>query len=112
MTGAWFAAIVIGAGFAPIYPLIAEQLDDRFAYHPGFYNGLFSIAITGAMLAPWILGYVDGYFGIRYVMLLPAIGSIVVLMVALLIMLEAHLMGSNSSAEPTVTAAVAGGAKH
>jgi fucose permease len=93
MAGAWVAVLIIGAGFAPIYPVIAETLDDRFCYHPGFYNGLFSIAITGAMLAPWLLGYVDNYLGMRYVMLLPAFGSIVVLILALLIMLEAHLMG-------------------
>lgn len=92
MAGAWIAVIIIGAGFAPIYPLVAESLDDRFSYHPGFYNGIFSIAITGAMSAPWLLGYVDAYLGIRYVMLLPALGSIAVLILSLLIMLEAHLM--------------------
>ncbi|HZS56511.1 MAG TPA: MFS transporter [Bryobacteraceae bacterium] len=93
MVAAWIAVVIIGAGFAPIYPIVAETLDDRFSYHPGFYNGLFSIAITGAMFAPWLLGYVDSYLGMRYVMLLPAFGSIVVLVLALLIMLEAHLMG-------------------
>jgi MFS family permease len=93
LAGAWLAGMIIGASFAPIYPLIAETLDDRFSYHPGFYNGLFSVAITGAMLAPWLLGYVDEFFGIRYVMLIPAFGSVAVLILALLIMLEAHLMG-------------------
>jgi fucose permease len=94
MPGAWIAAIVIGAGFAPIYPLIAETFDHRFSYHPGFYNGLFSIAITGAMLMPWVLGYVDAWLGIQYVMLIPALGSIVVLILTLLIMLEARVMGA------------------
>ncbi len=92
MAGAWIAVVIIGAGFAPIYPLIAETLDHRFSYHPGFYNGLFSVAITGAMFAPWVLGYVDNWFGIEYVMLLPAVGSVIVLILALLIMLEARLM--------------------
>jgi fucose permease len=90
--GASAAIVVIGAGFAPIYPLVAEKLDDRFAYHPGFYNGIFSIAITGGMSAPWVLGYVDAYWGIRYAMLLPALGSVAVLILVLLIMFEAHLM--------------------
>ena len=97
MAGAWAAVVIIGASFAPIYPLIAETLDDRFSYHPGFYNGVFSIAITGAMLAPWLLGYVDNYLGMRYVMLIPAFGSIAVLILALLIMLEAHVMSGNGS---------------
>jgi MFS transporter, FHS family, glucose/mannose:H+ symporter len=94
---AWLAVVLIGAGFAPIYPIVAETLDDRFSYHPGFYHGLFSVAITGAMLAPWVLGYVDNYVGMRYVMLVPAVGSVAVLVLALLIMLEAHVMGSNGS---------------
>ncbi len=108
MTGALVAVVVIGAGFAPIYPLVAENLDDRFSYHPGFYNGIFSIAITGAMSAPWLLGYVDEYLGIRYVMLIPALGSIVVFVLALLIMLEAHVMGGTKAGEKTHSAAAGG----
>jgi fucose permease len=108
MPEAWLAVILIGAGFAPIYPLVAESLDDRFSYHPGFYNGIFSVAITGAMLAPWLLGYVDGYFGTRYVMLLPALGSIAVLVVALLIMLEAHLMSGNGGDKVQLSMAAKG----
>ncbi|MBV8897769.1 MAG: MFS transporter [Acidobacteriaceae bacterium] len=97
MAGAWIAVVLIGAGFAPIYPLIAETLDDRFSYHPGFYNGLFSVAITGAMLAPWLLGYVDYYLGMQYVMLIPAFGSVAVLVLVLLIMLEAHVMSGDAT---------------
>ena len=99
MAGAWIAVVVIGSGFAPIYPLVVENLDDRFSYHPGFYNGIFSIAITGAMSAPWLLGYVDAYLGIQYVMLIPAFGSIAVLILALLIMLEAHVMGGGKATQ-------------
>lgn len=96
MAGAWAAVVIIGAAFAPIYPLIAETLDHRFSYHPGFYNGLFSVALTGAMFAPWLLGYVDHYFGMPYVMLLPAFGSVIVLILALLLMLEARVMGGGN----------------
>ncbi len=95
LLGAWAAVVVIGAAFGPIYPLLAETLDDRFSYHPGFYNGLFSIAITGAMMTPWLLGYVDSYLGVRYVMSIPALGSVAVLILALLIMLEARVMGGD-----------------
>ena len=108
MPAAWTAVVIIGAGFAPIYPLIAETLDDRFSYHPGFYNGIFSVAITGAMFAPWLLGYVDEYLGIQYVMLVPAFGSVAVLILALLIMFEAHLMGTSRDATVKARAAAAG----
>lgn len=97
MIGAWIAVILIGLGFAPIYPLIAETLDGRFHYHPGFYHGLFSIAITGAMCTPWLLGYVDVYLGVQYVMLMPALGSVAVLVLAFLIRLEARIMGMPDS---------------
>jgi fucose permease len=91
--GALLAVALIGAGYAPIYPLIAERLDDRFSYHPGFWNGTVSIAITGAMCAPWILGYVDQFLGVQYVMVVPAIGSLAVCILAILLMFEARLMG-------------------
>ena len=92
LASATLGVIVIGAGFAPIYPLAAQRLDHRFSCHTSFYNGALSIAITGAMIAPWLLGFVDASLGMRYVMLLPAFGSVIVLMLALLLMLEAHLM--------------------
>ncbi|HSU32544.1 MAG TPA: hypothetical protein VLJ11_15030, partial [Bryobacteraceae bacterium] len=79
-------------------------------YHPGFYNGIFSIAITGAMSAPWLLGYVEASLGARWVMLLPALGSIVAAVVALLIMLEARVMGGAKRKEPEKAMRAAGGA--
>jgi fucose permease len=93
LPGAVIAVLLIGAGYAPIYPLIAERLDDRFSYHPGFWNGTISIAITGAMCGPWLLGYVDDFLGMQFVMLLPAFGSLVVFLLAVLLMFEARLMG-------------------
>jgi MFS transporter, FHS family, glucose/mannose:H+ symporter len=93
--GAATAAIsIIGIAYGPIFPLIAEQLDDRFLYHPGFYNGMIAIAVSGAMSAPWLLGYIGAYLGMQYVMLIPAFGSVAVLILALLLMLEARLMGA------------------
>jgi fucose permease len=87
------ATTIIGLAFGPIFPLIAEQLDDRFSYHPGFYNGTISIAVSGAMSTPWLLGYVDAYLGMQYVMLIPALGSVAVLILTFMLMLEARLMG-------------------
>jgi fucose permease len=95
MFGALTAVAIIGAGFAPIYPLVAEKLDDRFAFQPRVYNGIFALAITGGMSEPWLLGYVAAALGMRYVMLVPALGSTIVLVLALLIMLEAYLMGGD-----------------
>jgi FHS family glucose/mannose:H+ symporter-like MFS transporter len=87
------AAVVVGLGHASIYPLIAERLDDRFPYHPGFFSGTISFAMAGATATPWLLGYTAGSLGTRAVMLIPSIASIVVLILAVLIMLESRLMG-------------------
>jgi fucose permease len=108
MAGAWIAVLVIGAGFAPIYPIIAETLDDRFSYHPAYYNGIFSVAITGAMSTPWLLGYVDKLLGTQYVMLIPAFGSIAVLILTLLLLFEAHLMVGTKDQHAGAMAVAAG----
>jgi uncharacterized membrane protein len=47
------------------------------------------------MLAPWLLGYVGYYLGMSYVMLIPAFGSVAVLLLMLLIILESKLMSGD-----------------
>jgi len=90
--GAVMGILFVGAGFASIYPLVVEKIAHRFPYyHPGFYNGLFSLAITGGFLAPWLLGYFAEAWGIQAVMILPLIGTFLVFVLVLLIMLEAKL---------------------
>lgn len=90
------AVIAIGLGFAPVYPLVAQSLDDRFSYHPAFYNSIFSVGITGALCAPWLLGYVNAYLPIEYLVLVPAIGAMLVLILAFLLILDARLVASQS----------------
>jgi FHS family glucose/mannose:H+ symporter-like MFS transporter len=90
--GATLGTLLVGAGFAPIYPLVVEKIGDRFPhYHPGFFNGIFSIALTGGMLAPATLGYAGEIFGIRVVMALPAIGTFIVVILVLVIWVEAKI---------------------
>ena len=90
--GASFGTLLVGFGFAPIYQLVVEKIGARFPhYHPGFFNGIFSVALTGGMLAPAILGYVSEYSGIGVVMALPLLGSFVVFLLVLAIWLESKL---------------------
>ena len=90
--GAFVAVLLLGAGFAAIYPLTAESIEHRFQdYHPGFYNGIFSLGLTGALLAPTVLGVAAQYWGIGSVMWLPLVGSIAVFLLVLAIWLEARL---------------------
>jgi MFS transporter, FHS family, glucose/mannose:H+ symporter len=99
--GALMGILFVGAGFASIYPLVVEKIAHRFPYyHPGFYNGLFSLAMTGGFLAPWLLGYFAEAWGIQAVMVLPLAGTFIVFLLVLLIMLEAKL-SSLSRITPT-----------
>jgi FHS family glucose/mannose:H+ symporter-like MFS transporter len=96
--GAISAILMLGCSFAPIYPLVVEKIGYRFPYyHPGFYNGLFSFALAGGLLAPCLLGLVAAQWGVGMVMTLPLAGSAVVFLLLVLIWLEARL-GAHSQA--------------
>jgi MFS transporter, FHS family, glucose/mannose:H+ symporter len=93
--GAFVAIVLLGGGFAAIYPLTAESIEHRFrSYHPGFYNGIFSLGLTGALLAPTTLGLAAQYWGIGSIMWLPLFGSFAVFALVLAIWLEARLTRS------------------
>jgi len=89
--GAVSGVLLLGGSFAPIYPLVVEKIGHRFPYyHPGFYNGLFSFAIAGGLLAPCTLGYFAWLLGVRVVMGLPLAGSVIVFLLLSLIWIEAR----------------------
>jgi fucose permease len=97
--GAVVGALFTGLGFAPIYPLVVERIGNRFPdYHPGLFNGIFSIALTGGMLAPATMGLAGEIWGIGVVMFLPAIGTGLVFLLVLMIWLEAKLSGTSELA--------------
>jgi FHS family glucose/mannose:H+ symporter-like MFS transporter len=90
--GATSGILFIGCGFAAIYPLVAELIGWRFPYyHPGFFNGIFSFASTGGLLAPWTLGIYAHLWGIRAVMLVPVLGACAVFLLAVLIRIYVKL---------------------
>ena len=92
--GAAMGACFVGAGFASIYPLVAEAIGRRFPYyHPAFFNGIFSFALVGGLLAPATLGYAASKWGVGVVMGIPLIGSFLVMALLLLIWLEAKVTG-------------------
>ena len=92
--GAAMGVIFLGCGYASIYPLVAEAIGHRFPYyHPGFFNGIFSLALLGGLLAPATLGYAASVLGVRVVMALPLIGTCVVMLLLVGIWLEAKVTG-------------------
>ena len=88
---------MLGAAYAPIYPLVVEKIGNRFpGYHPGFFNGIFSFAFTGALLAPCSLGLFAEWWGIGVVMALPVAGTLMVMLLVLAISVEARFAGQRS----------------
>ncbi len=88
--GAAAGILLIGSGFASVYPLVAEKIGRRFPdYRPSFFRGIFLLALTGGMLAPWSLGWFASLWGIRVVMLLPLFGTLMVFVLVILIWAEA-----------------------
>lgn len=92
--GAGTGVVFVGGGFASIYPLVTEKIGLRFPYYnPAFFNGIFTFALMGGMLAPATLGYFAELAGIGVVMALPLLGMNMVLVLLGLIWLEAKVSG-------------------
>ena len=90
--GATVGVLLAGGGFSVILPLVLEKIGDRFPrYHPALFNGIFSIALTGGLLAPASLGYFAHFYGTGVVMGLPVAGALMVALLSLAIWLEARL---------------------
>lgn len=92
--GAASGAILLGAGYASVFPLVSEAIGRRFPYyHPGFFNGIFSFALVGGLLAPATLGYAASRWGVGVVLGIPFTGTCMVMVLILLLWLETKVTG-------------------
>ena len=93
-SGVVVGLLLLGAGFASIYPLVAEKVGRRFPYyHPVFFSGIFSFALFGGLIAPATLGYAAAIWGIGIVMAVPLLGTCMVSALLALIWLESKVTG-------------------
>jgi len=92
--GAGMGVFFVGAGYASVYPLVAEAIGSRFSYyHPGFCDSIFSVALLGGLLAPATLGYAASRWGVGVVIGIPLVGTLLVIALLLLIWLESKVTG-------------------
>jgi fucose permease len=92
--GAASGALFLGAGYASIYPLVTAAIGRRFPYyHPGFFNGIFSLALVGGLLAPASVGYAAAGMGVGVVIGIPLAGTCMVMALVSLIWLESKVTG-------------------
>jgi fucose permease len=88
--------LFVGIGFAPVYPLVAERIGDRFPYYdPALYHGIFTLAFAGALLATGAQGYLAASLGIRSVLMVPMAGTILVALLLVAMWLEQKLSTMN-----------------
>jgi fucose permease len=76
---------LIGLSYGPIFPTTLAIAGDRHSNRAGTVFGLlFSIALIGGMLFPWVVGEVSQAVSVRSGMIIPGLGAvgIVVLSVA------------------------------
>ena len=86
--------LLAGMGFSAIYPLASEKISTRVsAYHPGYFNGIFTFALPGAMLVPFALGHAASHVGLRIVPVAAMIGSCAVILLLLVISLGRKVSG-------------------
>jgi hypothetical protein len=87
--------LLTGAGFAAILPLAAERIATRFAsYHAGYFNNLFTFAVLGGSLSPFMLGRMIDLTSLRAVPVSLMVGSIAVIALLLLIRLGRKVSGT------------------
>jgi fucose permease len=87
--------LLTGAGFSAIYPLAAEKIAARFTYyHPGYFNGIFTFAMMGGIVAPFVLGHAVAMSGLRIVPVAAMAGSCAVFALVLVLALGKKVSGS------------------
>ena len=92
--GAGTGILLLGGGFASIYPLVAEKIGRRFPYYsPVVFSGIFSFALFGGLIAPATLGYAAAIWDIGIVVALPLLGTCMVFALLGLIWLESKVTG-------------------
>jgi FHS family glucose/mannose:H+ symporter-like MFS transporter len=92
--GVILGLLLTGAGFSAIYPLVAERIASRFSYyHPGYFNGIFTFALTGGILAPFVLGHLAAGAGLKMIPLAVMMGSCAVFGLVMLIWLGHKVSG-------------------
>ena len=103
-------AVLIGLGFAAIYPTTLAIAGEHFAVLSGTaFSLIFAVALSGGMLCPWLAGKIGQASGLRQGLLIPVVNClmIIILMTVLARVLKKRRMfpaGSGSAGSATVKA--------
>ncbi len=93
--GVVIGILLVGAGFSGIYPLAAERIAARFtSYHAGHFNGIFTFALLGGVMAPAVVGNAAYFWGLGVMPWVEIAGSCAVFGLILLLWLGWKVSGS------------------
>jgi len=82
-----FAAILIGLGFAAIYPTTLAVVGESFAAFSGTaFSAVIAMSLCGGMLSPWLAGKIAQTSGLRQGLFLPVLNCAMIVMLQLVIM--------------------------
>jgi MFS family permease len=103
--GVFSGILFLGIGFAPVYPLLAEHVNERFpSWDPSQYTGVFALAFIGALLVTGGLGYLAAWAGIKSILWVPLAGTTLVALLLTLLWVEAKLAPpGDTPAKPAIT---------
>jgi fucose permease len=96
VAGATTAIMLIGVALGPVLPITTENLQRDLPISSA--RRILLAAVFGAAVEPWLAGYFGENSGVAQIMIVPAVGAVAVCFIALLIMLEARLMGATEKA--------------
>jgi fucose permease len=81
-SGVWGAAlglVLIGVGFASIFPTTLGAAGARFAGRSGTVFGiLIAIALSGGMTLPWLVGHLARDYGLRWALLVAVFNCLMI----------------------------------
>ena len=77
---------LVGLSYGPVFPTTLAIAGDRYSQGAGTVFGLlFSIALIGGMTFPWGVGQLSQQLGVRSGMLVPGLGAIAIIGLALML---------------------------
>ncbi|MDD8015728.1 MAG: MFS transporter [Acidobacteriota bacterium] len=80
-------AVLIGFGFAAVYPTTLAVVGENFPSFTGTaFSAVFAIALCGGMLSPWLAGRIAQAYSLRQAMFVPVFNCGMIVILQLIIM--------------------------
>ena len=92
--GAIASIVLLGAGFAAVYPLLAEKMGSRYPQSGSQVTSrIFYLALSGGLFFPWFAGLLAQSVSLTAIVAIPAVGIISVSALLLVLWLESKVTG-------------------